>query len=41
MPWKFGHHWAIATHQQDLSMEEITRAMAQQGPGGCGEPGTA
>ncbi len=37
----FGHHWAIATRQQDLSMEEITRAMAQQGPGGCGEPGTA
>jgi len=32
----FGHYWAIATHQHDLSTEEIMRAMAQQGPGGCG-----
>lgn len=32
----FGHYWAIATHQRDLSTEEIMRAMAQQGPGGCG-----
>ena len=32
----FGHCWAIATHQRDVSTEEIMRAMAQQGPGGCG-----
>ena len=32
----FGHSWALATHKQDLTTEEITRAMAQQGPGGCG-----
>jgi len=32
----FGHYWAIATHQRDLSTEEIMHAMAQQGPGGCG-----
>jgi PhnB protein len=34
----FGHNWALATHIQDLTPEEITRAMAQQGPGGCGDP---
>jgi hypothetical protein len=34
----FGHNWAIATHLHDLTPEEIMRAMAQQGPGGCGEP---
>lgn len=32
----FGHSWALATHKQDLTTEEITRAMAQQPPGGCG-----
>ncbi len=25
----FGHHWSIATHQRDLSPEEITAAMAK------------
>ena len=23
----FGHHWTIATHQRDVSHEEIARAM--------------
>lgn len=25
----FGHHWSIATHQRDLSPEEITTAMSR------------
>lgn len=31
----FGHHWSVATHQRDLSPEEIAAAMA----GGCPDSG--
>jgi PhnB protein len=27
----FGHQWTIATHKEDVSPEEMTRRMAQQG----------
>jgi hypothetical protein len=23
----FGHHWSIATHQREVSLEEATKAM--------------
>lgn len=32
----FGHCWSIATHQRDLTQEEIHEAMMKAGPG-CGE----
>ena len=25
----FGHHWSVATHQRDVSMEEVQNAMRQ------------
>ena len=32
----FGHHWAVATHIQDLTFEEITAAgAAAMAAGGC------
>jgi uncharacterized glyoxalase superfamily protein PhnB len=33
----FGHQWSIATHQRDLTPEEIQQAMQNAGP--CGEKG--
>jgi PhnB protein len=29
----FGHQWSLATHQRDLTPEEITRNMAKMGDG--------
>jgi PhnB protein len=29
----FGHSWAIATHKEDVSPEEMEKRMASQGPG--------
>ena len=29
----FGHVWAIATHQVDLTPDQIAQAMARGGPG--------
>jgi PhnB protein len=37
----FGHVWTIATHTEDLSLEEINRraeAMFKGGQGGCDQP---
>ncbi|WP_291989029.1 VOC family protein [Candidatus Accumulibacter sp. ACC007] len=34
----FGHHWSVATHQRDLSPEEITAAMMSDS--GCPQAGT-
>lgn len=31
----FGHRWSIATHQQDLSPEQIMEGMSKTMPGGC------
>jgi uncharacterized glyoxalase superfamily protein PhnB len=27
----FGHHWSVATHVRDLTMEEVEIAMRDQG----------
>ena len=32
----FGHKWALATHIEDVSMEEMERRMAKMGGGGGG-----
>lgn len=32
----FGHHWSIATHQQDLSADEIAEAMRKMAAAGNG-----
>ena len=29
----FGHHWSVATHQRDLTMDEMKQAMAIPGAG--------
>lgn len=32
----FGHRWSIATHKQDLSLEQIQENMKKAMPAGCG-----
>jgi uncharacterized glyoxalase superfamily protein PhnB len=32
----FGHQWSLATHQWDLTPEEINKGMAEAMKGGCG-----
>jgi uncharacterized glyoxalase superfamily protein PhnB len=31
----FGHNWSVATHQRDLSPQEIQEAMAKMDKMGC------
>jgi PhnB protein len=35
----FGHVWTVATHKEDVSMEEMQRRMAAMAQHGVGEPG--